>query len=91
MCFNVFIICNHEKGTSIEIGSSEGGVCVFGGEGPWGLLVMTERGVCVCVFYCVPVNSFLVIIEIDVCCGAVNLQDLLLIKRQRQPSCYARK
>lgn len=42
-------------------------------------------------FHCVPVNSFLVIIEIDVCCGAVNLQDLLLIKRQRQPSCYAAK
>lgn len=37
-------------------------------------------------FHCVPSNSFLVIIEIDVCCGAVNLQDLLLIKRQRQPS-----
>lgn len=30
MCFNVFIICNHEKGTSIEIGSSRGG---GGGEG----------------------------------------------------------
>lgn len=24
MCFNVFIICNHEKGTSMEIRSSEG-------------------------------------------------------------------
>lgn len=66
-------------------------VCL-GGEGPWGLLVMTGGGiVCVCVFHCVPVSSFLVIIEIDVCCGAVNLQDLLLIKRQRQPSCYAGK
>lgn len=68
-------------------------VCL-GGEGPWGLLVMTGGGglcVYVCVFHCVPVSSFLVIIEIDVCCGAVNLQDLLLIKRQRQPSCYAGK
>lgn len=40
MCFNVFIICNHEKGMSIEIGSSEGGVCVsvcvWGGRGPGG-------------------------------------------------------
>lgn len=45
MCFNVFIICNHEKGTSIEIGSSEGGECVcLGEEGPWGLLVMTGVG-----------------------------------------------
>lgn len=35
MCFNMFIICNHEKGTSIEIGSSEGGVGCRGGEGPW--------------------------------------------------------
>lgn len=31
MCFNVFIICNHEKGISMEIGSSEGG----GGEERW--------------------------------------------------------
>lgn len=44
-----------------------------------------------CVFHCVPANSFLVIIEIDVCCGPVNLQDLLLIKRERQLSRYAGK
>lgn len=49
--------------------------------------VSERKCACVCVFHCVPANSFLVIIEIDVCCGAVNLQDLLLIKRQRQPSC----
>lgn len=35
MCFNVFIICNHEKGTSIEIGSSRGGGEGKGREGPW--------------------------------------------------------
>lgn len=34
MCFNVFIICNHEKGTSMEIGSTEGG----GGEGTGGAM-----------------------------------------------------
>lgn len=37
--------------------------------------------VCVCVFRGVAANSFLVIIETDVCRGAVNLQDLQLIKR----------
>ncbi len=85
MCFNVFLICNHEKGTSMEIRSSEGG------RGRGVGVVTTERGrkkkVCLCAFHCVPTNSFLVIIEIDVCCRAVNLQDLVLIKRQRQPSC----
>lgn len=80
MCFNVFIICNHEKGTSMEIRSCEGG------EGRWSGDGGEREKKCVCEFHCVPANSFLVIIEIDVCCGAVNLQDLLLIKRQRQPS-----
>lgn len=42
---------------------------------------------CVCVFQYLPANSFLVIIEIDVCCRAVNLRDILLIKRQTQPNC----
>lgn len=45
-----------------------------------------EEKKCACVFHCVPANSFLVIIETDVCRGAVNLHDLLLIKQQRQPS-----
>lgn len=84
MCFNVFIICNHEKGTSMEIRSSK----VGGGRGVGVVTVEREKKkiVCVCAFHCVSTNSFLVIIEIDVCCGAVNLQDLVLIKRQRQPS-----
>lgn len=52
MCFNMFIIGNHEKGTSIEIGSSEGGV----GEGR-GLGVVTverkkRKSVCVRVSLC---------------------------------------
>lgn len=63
MCFNVFIICNHEKGTSMEIGSTEGG----GGEGRgeeerWsgdGGEIETEK-VCVCVCFIVsPLTVFL--------------------------------
>lgn len=34
---------------------------------------------------CVPANSFGVINEMDVCRTVVNQQDLVLIKRQRQP------
>lgn len=55
MCFNVFIICNHEKGTSIEIGSSEGGG--GGGEGLWsgdgGERARVGGGGRVCMFVCV--------------------------------------
>lgn len=82
VCFNVSVACNHEKGTSMEIRSRERGEELWSGEGG-------EEGggkKNTLSFHCVPSNSFLVIIEIDVCCGAVNLQDLLLIKRQRQPS-----
>lgn len=81
MCFNVSVACSHEKGTSMEIRSRERGEELWSGEGG-------EEGKKnpTLSFHCVPSNSFLVIIEIDVCCGAVNLQDLLLIKRQRQPS-----
>lgn len=47
MCFNVFIICNHEKGTSMEIRSCrEGrGVGVATGE-------REKKKVCVCVSLC---------------------------------------
>lgn len=44
MCFNVFIICNHEKGTSTEIGSSRGG-----GEGRVLGMVTVEREKTVCI------------------------------------------
>lgn len=59
MCFNVFIICNHEKGTSMEIRSREGGEGLWSGDGG-------ERGgggdkkkkACVC-FIVSPLTVFL--------------------------------
>lgn len=54
---------NFEKDTFKEIGSCEGGV--------W--LLVSDGCVDACVFHCVLSNSFLVIIEIDVFCKALNL------------------
>ncbi len=58
MCFNVFIICNHEKGTSMEIRSCEGGEGRWSGDGGERERERKKKCVCAC-FIVSPLTVFL--------------------------------
>lgn len=72
----------------MEIRSCEGG----GGDALGVVTLERKNNVCVSELFIVsPLTAFLVIIEMDVCGDAINLQDRLFIKQPRQPGRWAAK